>query len=170
MGNGTKILARAALIAALGCVILYIAAVVPTGRIALIAIAGMLTAAAVIHCGMGAAIAVFAVTALIGFLILPQKSGVALYTVFFGYYPILKSLLERLSGRGLSWALKYIVFNIAFALTVFLGKETIAAGVDNFAVMWVAAQLVGNVVFLAYDICLSKLIETYILRVSRHVR
>ena len=63
MGNGTKILARAALIAALGCVILYISAVIPTGRIALIAIAGMLTAAAVIHCGTGAAFAVFAVTA-----------------------------------------------------------------------------------------------------------
>lgn len=170
MGNGTKTLARAALIAALGCVILYIAAVIPTGRITLIAVAGVLTAAAVIHCGTGVAAAVFAVTAVISFLILPQKSGAALYAAFFGYYPILKSLLERLRSRGLGWALKFILFNAAFALVLFLGKETIAEGVDNFQTFWIVGQLGGNLVFLAYDICLSKLIEMYILRVSRHVR
>lgn len=164
-----KNLSRAALAAALGCVLLYIAAILPTGRITVVAIAGLLTAAVVISSGYAMALAVFVVTAVISFFIMPQKSVAVLYAAFFGYYPIVKSLFERIRGLAAGWILKFLVFNVSFFSIWMLARELITADISAKPVFGVVAALVANGLFLAYDICLSRLIDIYINRVSKHI-
>lgn len=170
MNDSIKKLTRSALITALGFALLYAASLLPTGRIALAAVAGLLTAVIMISCGVYYSAAVFAATAILGLLILPVKSPAILYVVFLGYYPIIKSFLERIKKPVFRWILKLLIFNIVFALVWLLAKELIAVEAELQTAVWALAVAAGNAVFIAYDICVSRLIHYYILRFSKYFK
>ena len=100
------------------------------------------------------AVGVFFVTSLISFILLTDKETALNYTLFFGYYPLLKPVFEKLP-KVLSWIVKLGAFNVAIAaiglivtfifelpfLDEDLGKFTIPL----FAVMF-------NLVFVMYDV------------------
>ena len=168
MSKKTKSITLTALISALAVVILYVASVWPTGRIGLVAVASVFTAAAVIEAGIRPGIYVFIVSSALGLLLIPEKSAALLYIVFFGYYPVIKSLIERIKGIVLQYALKLIVFNAAFTVVLFLLRALILGGysvLPGVAVLYPG----GNVVFLLFDYGFSKLIWFYINRVSKNV-
>ena len=102
-----------AMLTALALVFLVLSAVVPTMRLALVAISGLVTAAAIIESGVAAGITVFIATSVLGFIISPLRGNVLVYCLFFGYYPILKGFIERLRPIYLEWILKLILFNIS---------------------------------------------------------
>lgn len=170
MNDSIKKLARSALITALGFALLYAASFIPTGRMALAAVAGLLTAVILISCGTYYSAAVFAATAVLGLLILPIKSPAVIYTVFLGYYPILKSYLERIKRPLIKWILKLLIFNVVFAAVWLLAKDLIAVDAQILTTVWVAAQAAGNAVFIAYDILVSRLIHYYILRFAKYFK
>lgn len=170
MSKSVRILTRCALLTALGVVLNYLSSVLPAASIAIVAVAGLLTAAAVIHAGLLYAFAVFFVTAALSLLLTPDKSGALLYTVFLGYYPALKSLLERKVRPAVPcWIIKLLLFNGIFALIGALGAGILFPG-SGTAAPWIVIQGVGNIVFVVYDIGLSRLISFYIRRVSIHVK
>ena len=125
MDRHAKKLTRSALLTALGCALLYVSSVVPSGRVAIVAVSGLLTAAALIHCGIFYSFAVFAITAALSAVIIPVKSCAVLYAVFLGYYPIAKSLFERLKSRTLEWAAKLVLFNAALTGLWLLGQRVL---------------------------------------------
>ena len=170
MNTSIKKLTRSALAVALGFVVLYISSLIPTGRIALAAIAGLLSAAILMSCGAYYSFAVFIVTAGLGLLILPQKSPAILYAVFLGYYPIIKSYLERIRKTALEWIIKLIIFNIVFLAIWLLSKELITVEAALLPGVWAAFQAAGNIVFVMYDIILSKLIHFYIIRFAKYFK
>ena len=78
------------------------------------AVAGMITLFCVIELSKGWAFGVYAASSIIGFLVVPNKEGALLYIAFFGYYPILKGLIEgKIKNRVLEYALKLLVYNVA---------------------------------------------------------
>ncbi len=78
------------------------------------AIAGMITLFCVIELSKGWALGVYAASSVIGFLVIPNKEGALLYIAFFGYYPILKGLIEgKIKNRVLEYALKLLIYNVA---------------------------------------------------------
>ena len=169
MSNSVKKLTRSALLAALGLVLMYLAAVIPTAKLAMVAISGLVTAAARINCGISYSIGVFIVTAVLSLALLPMKSVAVLYTAFFGYYPIVKSALEQIRNLAISWVLKLVLFNLVFALLWLFASELMAE-VLTMPHMWAIAQAVGTVVFILYDLCVSQLIVYYIRRISKHMK
>lgn len=161
MKTKTKCLARSAIFAAVATALVCLCAVFPSGRLALIAIAGLCSALALIHCGGKWAAGVFAVSAVLSFLISPGKGNALLYASFFGYYPALKSLFERIHSRIAGWIAKFAVLNVAFAALWFLARAVLFEGVETpipLPLLWVGI----NVVFFLYDIGLSRLISVYI--------
>jgi len=162
----TRALARCSILAALGVVLMYVSAVIPSAKIALVAIAGVLNAAAVIHHGKLRALFVFVAVSLLSLLLLPQKGCAVMYIVFFGYYPIIKSVFERLRSAALGWAAKIALFNAVFFALWFIARELflLVLPLDNVGlpIVWLAA----NAAFVVYDIGLSKLIALYISRFS----
>jgi hypothetical protein len=171
MDRHAKKLTRSALLTALGCALLYVSSVVPSGRVAIVAVSGLLTAAALIHCGIFYSFAVFAITAALSAVIIPVKSCAVLYAVFLGYYPIAKSLFERLKSRTLEWAAKLVLFNAALTGLWLLGQRVLLQGdmPDLFEKYIALAYILMNVVFIIYDFGISKLIAFYIIRVSKHI-
>lgn len=151
--------------AALAVVILLLSAVLPTGRIALVAIAGLCMVPAVLSCGIPFAAGSFAVSGAAALLLAPIKACAAAYILFFGWYPIVKSPLERIKNRVVELILKLLVFNSALMAAVFLFDRVMFSELDfsQFAgwtavLLWLAA----NIVFLLYDFAMSRIIFIYL--------
>ena len=159
-----------AVLGALSLVLVWIGSVAPTGNWGIVAVAGLLPAAAVISAGLQAGFLCWAAVSVLAFLIIPDKFCVLMYAVLFGLYPMVKSLIERLRRRPLEYVLKLAFFNAAFTVLYVVMKAAVLNSLPRaFSVVWVL-YAAGNVVFLLYDFGFSKLISVYIARVRRAVR
>ncbi len=142
-------------------VLLLLSGLLPSGRLALVVLAGALNAAALLEAGPVRAWLLWAATSLLGLLLCPLKGPAFLYLLLFGHYPILKSHLERLSGRILPWLGKLLVFFITAALLLYLYKLALLSGVSLPARSIAVLFLLGCAGFFVYDVLLSGLIEYY---------
>ena len=169
--SGSRRTALVAMLGALSLVILYLAALSPTGRLGIVALAGLVPGAAVVSAGLGGGLLCYGVAGVLGLLLLPDKGLALLYLIFFGLYPMVKSVAEGLASRVLEWAVKLAFFNLALGLFWFvLGAvflPLLPAVLSQAA--WLAF-LVGNGVFVAYDYGFSRLISFYMARIDRAVR
>jgi hypothetical protein len=169
MGKKTRALCLAALFTALSVAILYFASIWPTGQLGFAAAASLFVAAAVIEIGLGPGLYVYIAGSALCMLLLPNRAAPLLFVSFFGYYPVVKSVIERIRGAVVQWALKLIVFNIALSVIWFLLRGIIF----NFGDIELNAIFIyigGNVVFAVFDYGFSKVLWLYINRVSRFTR
>lgn len=142
-------------------VLLLLSGVVPSGKLALIVLAGAVNAAAVMDAGPLWAWILWALTSFLGLLLCPLKGPALLYLLLFGHYPILKSHLERLPGRFLPWLMKLAAFLIPGTILWQLYKLALLPGVSFPEWGYAVLLLVGCAAFIVYDILLSRLIEYY---------
>ena len=169
MRKSTRAVTLSAFLAALGLVILFIASVWPTGQIGLAALASIFAAAAVIEMGPGRALAVYAVTSALSMLLLPVKTVPLLYVLFFGYYPIVKSLAERMTFEGLRWVVKLAVFNAALTVVWFVMGELVFDFGETEIPLFLL-YIGGSVVFAVYDYGFTKVIWFYQERMSKYIK
>jgi hypothetical protein len=157
MGGRAKDLAFSAMAVALGVVLLFLAGVLPAGRLALIGVAGLPAALVRFRSGWSYGLVCFAATTLLALLFSAMKSAALLYAAFLGYYPMVKGTLERLPNVVLRYVLKLALFNVAFAILLLSASavltDTLPAGLS--LPLLLAG---GSVVFLVYDIALTQLI------------
>ncbi len=135
---------------------------------ALPALAGVLLLPITLECGYKWGFAVYGVTAILAFLLTPSIEAKFLFIAFFGYYPVLKLVLETLKNRVLAWTLKLLCFNMAviasYALLIHVFQlptnEFVLFGI-NF--MW-GFLAFGNLVMIVFDKALSGLVRLYFRR------
>jgi hypothetical protein len=135
----------------------------------LTALASVFAAAAVIEAGLASGLYVYAVSSALGMLLLPDKAAPILYMVFFGYYPVVKSLIERGRGASLKWILKLSVWTAAFAAVWLLLRAFIFGGDTAMPSVFIAYPI-ATAVFVLFDYGFTKLIAFYIARVSKYLR
>ncbi len=140
---------------------------------ALPAFAGMITMFCVVELGKKWAFGVYAAAAIISLLVIPNKEAVVMYVAFFGYYPIIKAILESKMPRVVEYILKFAVFNAAVVIAYILLIKVFAMpfnelmGIDDegsfFARFAIPIMLaMGNVVFIVFDFCLTRLVTLYL--------
>lgn len=170
MNNRTKKLTVAAMLAALQLVLLYLGTVMPSWKLAVTALAGIINAAVLIECGVTSAILSFVAVSALGAVILPQKSITLLYIAFFGYYPLMKSAAEHANSRVLEWIVKLVVFNFACVICWVALRYGFITDISlpeiALALLWLGL----NVVFVIYDIGLSRLISLYMQRIHKNLK
>ncbi len=167
MKGRTRYITVTAMLTALTVVLLYISSIIPTGRIGMVAIAGLISAAAVIECGLSAGAACFVSSSLLSMVLLPQKSTAILYLLFFGYYPVLKSLFERLKKRTVEWTFKIVLFNAALSAAYLLWRYGFLTGVSFPLWQTVMIYIFANIGFIIYDIGFSRLAYYYATRIYK---
>lgn len=155
-------------VAALGLVLMFLTSLIPVGTYAFPAFAGMLLVIIVIEIGYPFAFSVFAATALLSFLIVTDKEAALLYTAFFGYYPIIKALIERIRSRVVQYIVKYAVFNVCMIASFYIAIRLLSIPTESFVFFgiylpWVFL-LAGNAFFLLYDICITRIVTLYLLK------
>jgi len=153
----TKKLALSGVFAGLTLALMWVFSFVPSLEYAIPALAGMISLLMVLELNHIWAIAVYGVAAMLSCLLLPDKGTAVVYTLFFGYYPILKSLLEQYLPKWLSWFCKFAAFNAAAIGLYFLVTKVFGLPFDNFgeafgkyALLFMLAVL--NAVFFVYDL------------------
>ncbi len=148
--------------------------VIPIATYALPAIAGVLLIPLVIEWGPKMGLAVYAVVAILSLIMAPDKEAAFLYVMFFGHYPIVKSLLERyISNKLLRLVCKLAVFNVCVVAAYALMIWAFQMPMDEFELFGVSIPGVllamGNVVFVLYDVALTRVITLYLYRLREHL-
>ena len=169
-GRGISGIALAGMFAALSISCLYLSALFPGAGLGITAAAGLFPAGAVISGGLKFGFLCYGTTGVIGLLFIPEKGNVVLYLLFFGLWPMLKSIFEQIRDRRVMWICKLAACNALLALLWFAFRSVLLPFLpDVFRPVWMAAAA-GNLGFIAYDICFSKLIGFYMMRIDKVLR
>ena len=135
---------------------------------ALPAFAGMITLFCVIELNKKWALGVFTASALLSLILVPNKEAAVLYITFFGYYPVLKSSLEKIRLRAVEYLLKFLCFNISVVLSYVLLVFAFGISIEQLfgdeltRAMYIVLPALMNVMFIAYDLCLTRMYTVYI--------
>lgn len=158
-GRALRLLTASAMLIALGVVLLLLGSFLGILDLTVAALCGIFTLFCYREMPPAYGFAVFAATATLSLLLLPQKTPALLYAVFAGYYPLLKFRTERLPAL-FAWALKLLLFNAA--LTAFLLLSVYVLGTPPDA-WWVTLVLyvLGTPAFVLYDILLGRALAIY---------
>ncbi len=155
--------AFAAVFTALSVAFMYIASAFPTGQLGFLGVSSLCGIAAVVEYGLPGGAFVWLASSVLGFLLVPAKSLVWLYALFFGSYPLVKALTERW-GRTAEWCAKLVYFNACLTAAVFLLRFAfLSFGGGNLSTA--VLYLLGNAVFVLFDIAVSRAIGFYMKRI-----
>ncbi len=136
----------------------------PYATYALPALAGVFLLPVALECGIRWSFASYAVVAFLSFVIVPSMEAKMMFVVFFGYYPTLKLLLDRL-GKAPQWLLKLAVFNVTMVGGYLLLLFVLGLDMDTFVLFGINLPIVflllGNVVFWIYDRALVNIVIMY---------
>ncbi len=162
------------IVAALSLVMMISVAIIPFLTYALPAAAGVLIIFIVIEIDKKWAFGVYATVAILGMLLVPEKEVAVMYLALFGYYPILKSVIESKFPLILEWIVKIILFVATMAGSYFLMIKFMGVTIDEteeFGVMAYPILLgMGAFAFIMYDIALTKTITLYIKKWQKHFK
>ena len=129
------------------------------------AIAGLFMMVPLIECGVSWAFGTYIASSALIF-ITGETEAKILYILFLGYYPILKSLIEKINKQAVEWILKLICFNIAAVAFYYVSSRLFAVSFDDFGEWGKYGALIllaiCNVVFVLYDIGISRVASYYI--------
>lgn len=137
----------------------------PVSEIGLPALAGAVLIPIVLEIGVKWGWMAYACVGLLSLLICPNMESKLLFIAFFGYYPVLKAIVERLRKVWLEWLIKLVLFNATMVASYWLLLTFFGLPADSFEIFGVHLPLVilglGNVTFVLYDIALTAVITTY---------
>lgn len=162
------------IVAALSLVLMISVAIIPFMTYALPAAAGVLIIFIVVEIDKKWAFGVYATVAILGMLLVPEKEVAMMYLAFFGYYPIIKSVIESKFPLVIEWIVKIVLFAGTMAGAYFLMIKFMGVTIDETEEFGMLAYPLllgtGTFAFIIYDIALTKLITLYLKKWQRHFK
>ncbi len=141
---------------------------------ALPVIASLLILFTVIEIDKKWAFGCYAATSVLSLVLIANKEAVIYYVAFFGYYPIIKAILEgKKIPRAIEYTLKFLIFNVTMVLAVVVLAKVFGMpyedllGIDsNYPLLAKYAVPImlglGNVAFIGLDGMLTKYVTVYV--------
>ena len=157
------------MLTALGVILMGVGTLIEVLDISTAVIASCCVVIALIEYGKGTPWMVYAAISVLSFLLLPNKFPAMIFTLFVGFYPILKEKLDK-KHKVIRWVLKELIFNVCLAIIIllymllFFESATLAIPLP---LIIVVAVILCEVVFVMYDIALEKMIDFYVIKL-RH--
>lgn len=160
-------IALAGVFGALSLTLMLMGGILPLATFAAPAIAGILIMPVAIEFGRKTGWLLYAAIGLLSLLLVSDREMSLIFLFFFGFYPLLKTNIERLHTRTARFAAKFAVFNLcvvgmyALILLVFpipaVNAEFAEMGLGLAGVMLV----LGNITFAIYDAAVARLVSLY---------
>ena len=169
-------IALGAVFMALSTIFMMATSVIPIASFAFPAIAGALLIVINVEIGRKWALLVYAGVSLLSLFVSNDHTAVISFIVFFGYYPILKGLIEKCRKPVLEWALKMLLFNAAIVVGVLLtilifGMDILLMEYSEFGKAGLGIFILAcEVVFVIFDIALTRLITLFIHKILPKMR
>ena len=170
--KSVKKTAFAGIFTALSVVILFLGSVIETLDMTVAAIASFVIMLAVIELKTYFPVFIYVGTGIIGFLLLPNKYGVLIYCLFYGFYPILKTWLEaRCRRRGILFLIKLLIFAVSQYTVELLWIFVFASGAWEGTLPIIAATVaLALVTFVVFDFALSYITAVYMHRWRNYIK
>ncbi|MBO4339146.1 MAG: hypothetical protein K5755_03795 [Clostridiales bacterium] len=172
--NKSSKTALGGIIAAVSVVLMFLTSVIPTLTYAVPAAAGLLLLIMVIEIDKKWATVVYIAVSILSALLIADKEAATMYIAFFGYYPIVKQPIEKHLNKYISWIVKVLIFNASILAAYLLLIYVFNLSLDDFGeftkIGLILLYLVFNVVFVIYDIALTRLITAYIYKWQKQFR
>ena len=165
----TKIIALGGFVTLFSVVSLYLASIVPTNRLFFLALSSFFISLIVIEHGLKHALVVYLASSLLSFIIIPSKLIVLPYIVFFGYYAVIKSLIERTNNLLIEWIIKLLTYNIAMYVIYLLTSKMFFDSITVKLPIW-AVFVAIQVIFILYDYCFSLAIQYYNTKLKNKIK
>ena len=168
-----------AMIAALCVALMLSTTVIPFLSYAIPMIAGAMIMLIVIECDKLWALFVYICVSILSLLVVPDKIASVSFLVYFGYYPILKAVLESKTNQVVEKVIKYVHINVIVLLSYFLMLKFFGIDTDGieflepFIGKWYTYLILGlfsSLFFTMNDITLSKAFFLYIKRFRKKFR
>ena len=153
------------MLCAVTVVLLLVGSLFSTLDLTAAAAGSVLILVAVIELGPGFSFGIYAASALLSLLLLPQKSAAVIFAAFAGFYPIVKVYLNRIRPKALSYLARLALFNALYVLMILAATKLFGIADDLFVLGWIAF-LLGNVTFIVYDFALERLSVFYCVRLK----
>ena len=129
------------------------------------AVAGLFIMAVVIELDLKWAFLSYTSSAVLTFLFAEPESKL-MYVFFLGYYPIVKALLERIRKPVIEWVIKVLSFNAAVLVVYLIFAKPMGIDMSDFGTLGKYGEFVllglGNIVFVLYDIAVSRMATMYV--------
>ena len=154
MGRKTVSVTVTALASAVSIALLYLGSILPTGQLGFTAATVFASLLAASYGGILASVFTYAVTLVLGLIILPVKSQLFLYALFFGYYPILKTVLDKLPYPA-AISIKLVAVNLSLMFIKILLSD-VFTGVSLFRVHTFFYYIAGSLIFVLFDLGVTK--------------
>lgn len=172
MNKKTSYLTFCALVSALISV-LMITSYFPYLTYAIPAVAGAFVILPLVELSKGYALLTYIASSLL-VLFFSEPEAKLMYVCFFGYYPVLKAVYEKIRSRAIEYVLKLVTFNGAVTL-VYVGLAKLfdidLEGVGEYGKYGIVfLYILGNIAFVLYDVCLTRLCSFYIYRLHEKIK
>ena len=151
--NAAKNMALGGVLAALAVVIMCLGGLIPLATYTCPMLCSLLLKFVYQSCGRRIGWSWYGAVAVLSLLMGPDKEAAAVF-VFFGYYPLIKPMLD---GLKLGWLLKAVLFNasavVMYALLIHLfGMAQVAAEFQEMGkILLIVTLALGNVTFFLLD-------------------
>lgn len=106
--------------------------------------------------------------------IFAEPEAKLMYLLLFGYYPILKSFIEKIPNRLVQYLLKFAIFNVSVVAVYFILTKILGMPIDDFGPLgkWgmIAFAVLANITFYYYDIVLVRVANLYLRKIHKNIR
>lgn len=159
--------ALAGVFGALSLTFMLMGGILPLATFAAPAIAGILIMPVAIEFGRKTGWLLYAAIGLLSLLLVSDREMSLIFLFFFGFYPLLKTNIERLRTHTARILVKFAVFDLCvvgmYALILLVFPIPAVAG--EFAEMGLGLAgvllVMGNVTFAVYDAAVARLVALY---------
>lgn len=170
LGN-TKKVVLSGILSAIVLILLFISSVSFVLDYTVVVLASVIIMVAVIEMSKSWAFLVYIAAAILSLFLIPLKDSKLIFIFLLGYYPIIKSFLEKLNNRILEYVLKILVFNISMGLCIYLFKSLFISPEDILSPTIIAVSIVVlNLTFIIYDLAISKIAVYYIFKIKPRMK
>ncbi|WP_160672890.1 hypothetical protein [Clostridium sp. C8-1-8] len=153
-------MAKGGIFTALSVIFLYLSGVLPTNRLAFIALASILIPISIMATSISTSVLIYVSTSILA-LLLANKLTAFLYIIFFGSYGFIKYYIERINSILIEYVLKIIFFNLCFFVIYKLYSVFLITDAMKKVPVWLL--IIGaQVGFLVFDYALTIAITAYI--------
>lgn len=169
ISSSTFRIAFCGVIAALSLALMMLTSLIPVGTYAFPCFAGIFISAIVIEYKAKWAFGVYAVVSVLALLLAGDKEAAVYFVFIFGYYPIVKGLVEgKIKNKAIQYIIKFAVFNIAAVCAFFVGTFLLSVSAEEYTLFGIYIPWVflvaGNLFFLIYDYAVSVFVTQYVQR------
>jgi hypothetical protein len=180
--KSTRRIAMCGVFCALAVVILGMGTLIEVLDISAAAAAALFLLPVLLCYGSRYALLSYAVTAVLGLVLMPQSLAAWMFAGLTGYYPIIKTRMDRLP-RVLGWLVKLVLLTAVFLVYLavffflFLGGEGSLLNAflmgfgeaDGSPVLAVAVVGLGLFTFVLFDVLINRLLVLYYIKWQKRV-